>query len=125
MSNTRKNGIDYLREKIEGDLPSLISASKLYEADESWTGNPAWWFDLTIDKISQNEDKEWYLLCEVYGDKFHIFRVPNKFLLDHIKAFETKYNDAIRLHLSAEESNLFVDQRGQGKIDLSEFLLEP
>ena len=122
MSEIRKHGIDYLSKKI--DNPELVVVSKKYTAEQSWTGRAAWWFDIPTEAVENNIEQTYYLLCEKDNREFHILQIPNQFFIDNMEKLEVRYNDKIRLHLEAEKKNYFIDQRGQGKVDFSAYLME-
>jgi hypothetical protein len=122
MSDTRRKALAYLREKGFKDVSEeLLSASKLYKPEESWTGKETWWFDLHISKIESNADKDYCLVCESKTDKFVVLKVPNRFLLDNLDRFDTKSGDMIRLHLAAYPENWLVDERVENGVDFSKF----
>lgn len=123
MSNIRQQGVKYLSRTHAGIEGIFIAVSKKYPPKESWTKSAAWWFDLPINRILDNLDKDYYLLCEDKGNSFHVLKLPVRFMKDHLDDFETRYHGMIRLHLESESKTLFVDQRGRGKIDLSKFLV--
>lgn len=125
MSDTRKKALAYLRKKGFRDVSEeLLSASKLFKPEESWTGKAAWWFDLPIERIKKNKEKYYYLLGARNKHKtdFVILKVPNKRLIENLEGFETRYNNIIRLHLAAcKGTNRLVDERGEGKVPFSKF----
>ncbi len=104
-----------------------VAVSKFYKAKESWTRKPAWWFDLPIKKVKNNRQGVYYLVGKARKSGFVVLKVSHKFLADKLKSnkFETRYKDAIRLHLTAEGKNKFVDERGKGKVNFSRFLIHP
>ena len=121
MSDTRKRALAYLQ-KVAGEVPgNLVSASKLFKSEESWTQKETWWFDLPINKIELNANDNYYLVCESGNDKFVALRVPNKFLLDNRDRFDTKSGNIIRLHLAAYSENWLVDERVENGVDFSQF----
>ncbi len=115
--------LDDLKKVVANPRSELLSTSKFFEAGKSWTKKEAWWFDLLIKKIQTNKEKDYYLLGARDNKKtaFVIVKVPNKFLIKHLKSFETQYNNKIRLHLAAYKGNWLVDERGKGKVDFSQF----
>ena len=121
MSGIRKDGITYLSKWIEN--PDLVVVSKKYNAEESWTGRAVWWFDIPVEKVESNPDQIYYLLCEKENREFHILQVPNQFFIENMDKFEVRYNHKIRLHLEVEKDNCFVDQRGQGEVNFSSYLM--
>jgi hypothetical protein len=121
MSDTRKRALAYLG-KVIGDVSGkLVSASKLFEPEESWTQKKAWWFDLPISKIESNADNDYYLVCESENDKFVVLKVPNRFLLDNRYRFDTKSGSIIRLHLAAYPENWLVDERVKNGVNFTQF----
>jgi len=122
MSDTRRKGIMYLKKRM-GFVPTLIATSKFFKDGESWTREDAWWFDLPIKKIKTNKNGHYYLVGESKQSGFVVLKVPNKFLINNLKKFETRYLKHIRLHLSAEGSDKFADKRGKGRVDFSRFEL--
>ncbi len=55
---------------------------------------------------------------------FVIMKVPNKFLIENLKKFETRYDNKVILHLAAYKENWLVDERGKGRVDFSRFELK-
>ena len=123
MFNIRKKGIAYLHKTLGREPSGAVAVSKFYKAEESWTGNPTWWFDLPIKKVRKNKRNHYYLLGEKRKSGFVILKVPNKFLIGNIKKFETRYQNRIRLHIKTEGKNQFVDERGKSRVDFSKFKL--
>jgi len=125
MLDTRRKALAYLRKKGFRDVSEkLVSASKLFEPEESWTGKKTWWFDLPIERIKRLPKEHYYLLGEWGEDRFVVLKVPNKFLLDNMNRFDTNYNQRIRLDLAAHDENWLVDERVKNGIDFSKFELK-
>lgn len=122
MSDTRKRGIIYLKKHL-GCTPSLITTSKFFRAKESWTNERCWWFQLPTKKVKANKNDYYYLVGESKNSNFVVLKVPNKFLIDNLKKFETRYWERVILHLSAESSDRLTDKRGKGRVDFSLFEL--
>jgi hypothetical protein len=121
MSNIRKRGLAYLK-KVLGHMPSdPVAVSKFFKAKESWTRKPAWWFDLPIRKVKNNRQGVYYLVGKAKKSGFVVFRVPNKFFISKLRRFETRYRNGIRLHITAEGENPFIDERGNGRVDFGPF----
>jgi len=121
MSNIRKRGLAYLK-KVLGHMPSdPVAVSKFFKAKESWTKKPTWWFDLPIKKVNSNRLGVYYLLGKARKSGFVVFRVPNKFFIRKLRKFETQYRNVIRLHITAEGENRFIDERGNGRVDFGPF----
>ena len=126
MSDTRRKSLAHLG-KVVGDVPlNLVSSSKFFEPEESWTQKETWWFNLPIKKIRANKEKDYYLLGARNKKKstFVILKVPNKFLIENLKKFETRYDNKVILHLAAYKENWLVDERGKGRVDFSRFELK-
>ena len=123
MFNIRKKGIAYLHKALGREPSGAVAVSKYFKAEESWTGKPTWWFDLPIKKIKNNKAGVYYLLGKTKKSGFVVLKVSNKFLADNLKKFETRYQDRIRLHITAEGANRLVDERGKGQVDFSRFEL--
>jgi hypothetical protein len=51
--------------------------------------------------------------------------VPSLFFLKNLKAFDIDQKEKVlRIYLSAEAVNMFMEVRGKGKIDFKQFLIE-
>jgi hypothetical protein len=113
MSDTRKRALAYLGKVIGEVSGEMVSASKFFEPEESWRQKEAWWFTLPIKKIKANKENYYYLLGAHKKTKygFVIVKVPNRFLLGHLKRFDTRYNETVILHLAAYKDNWLVDER--------------
>jgi len=123
MSNIRKRGVAYLHKALGREPSGAVAVSKYFRAEESWTGKATWWFDLPIKKVKNNRRGIYYLLGKTKKSGFVVLKVSNKFLADNLKKFETRYQDRIRLHITAEGANQLVDERGKGQVDFSRFEL--
>jgi len=126
MSDTRRKALKYLRNRNPEDIPSkLVSASKFFEPEESWTQRETWWFNLPIKRIRANRNGDYYLLGARTKKKsaFVVLRVPNKFIIKNVRRLETRYDDKVILHLAAYKDNWLVDERGKGQVDFSMFEL--
>ena len=123
MSNIRPRGITYLNKVFDYDRSDFIKVSKFYSEEESRTKDSVWWFDIPIKRVKNNPDKNYFLLGEKLNGEFAILRVPNKFFIENLENFDTKYNDNIRLHLGAEDNRLYIDERGSGQVDFTKFEL--
>lgn len=126
MSNIKTRGKEYLKNTF-GFLPSdPLAVSKYYNAEESWTKKPTWWFDLDTFKMENAVDENYYLVGEKEkdSDDFIILKVPNEYLMSNYDKFETKYQGRIRLHITAAGDGMYIDERGVGKIDFSGFVID-
>jgi len=123
MSDTRKRALAYLQ-KVVGDVPrNLVSASKFFKSEESWTQKETWWFNLPIKKIKGNKKKHYYLMgARKKGEKgFVIVEVPNSFLIANLRGLETRYDNKAILHLAAYKDNWLIDERGKNRVKFSRF----
>ncbi len=128
MSDTRRKALAHLG-RVVGDVPSnLVSASKFFEPEESWTKKRAWWFDLPIKKVREKRAKNYYLLGakDARKSRFVTLKVPKSVLSLHLKKknFDTRYNKKVILHLAAYKENWLIDERGKGRVDFSPFELK-
>jgi len=126
MSDTRRKALKYLRKKTPADIPSkLVSASKFFEAEESWTQRKTWWFNLPIKRIRANKNRDYYLVGARNKTKsaFVVLKVPNKFLIKNLRRLETRYDGKVILHLAAYKDNWLVDERVKQGVDFSQFEL--
>ena len=125
MSDIREKGIEYLKKTFGYESSELIAVSKFYEAEESRTKKPTYWFDLPVEKIETRLDKNYFLVGENKNGGFIVLRVPNRFLWDNITKFDTDYNNAIRLHLAAYRENWLVDERvNENRVNFISFKLK-
>ena len=121
MFNIRKKGIAYLHNALGCEPSGAVAVSKYFKAEESWTGKATWWFNLPIKKTKGEKRGYYYLLGKEKHGGFVILKVPTKFLRDNLKKFETRYQEQIRLHLTAEGKGRLIDERGKGRMDFSRF----
>ena len=123
MPDTRKKALAYLQ-KVVGDVPrNLVSASKFFKSEESWTQKETWWFNLPIKKIKANKKKHYYLMGarKKSENGFVILEVPNSFLIANLRGLETRYNNKAILHLAAYKDNWLIDERGKNRVKFSIF----
>jgi hypothetical protein len=99
-------------------------ASKYYIPEQSWTGRDAWWFEIPRAAIETPRSAEVHLLLQVVPNakEFHYLCVPTSFLKEQLPKLTLQKSDKVSLFLSAEPHNMFVDQRGRGKVAFSKFL---
>jgi hypothetical protein len=124
-ATTRRRGLTFLRRQL-GRVPiGHVAVSKYYPSKESWTGSPAWWFDLPLVKLQKNKCEAVYLLCEEEtGVTYLALKVPTSHLLRNLDGFCLAENGKIiRLHLSTRAEDRFVDLRGDGNVRLARFLV--
>lgn len=119
---TRKRAEEWLAKP----LGRCAKVSKFYREDESRTCSPVWWFDIQVERVSSGECTDMSLLCEA-SEGFCQLKVPCSFFLknrDHLVVEMNKGQDCYRLHLSARDEDRFVDLRGPGNVDFSQWLVE-
>lgn len=121
MSAARK----WFLSKYKEDLNKTYT-SKFYTPEQSWPKTNVWWLQIPVTAIDEKSYTHVNLLCQVQPNNendFHYLKVQASFLNTHIKKFH-RLNDKISLYLSAEPSKLFVEERGEGKLDFSQFLVK-
>ena len=66
-----------------------------------------------------------HLLCEKEpgGINFHYLQLPGSYLVENQKELYVRSNNRYSMFLSAEQGNLFQDERGKGKVTFSQFLV--
>ncbi len=114
--------------KIFPDIDEPVKTSKCYIATESWTKSTVWWFEFSEEVLLSNVNGFTNLLCEISSDKtdFYFLRIPNKFLNENKTGLYTRNKKdklVYSIYLSALPSDIFIEQRGDGKIDFSSFLI--
>jgi hypothetical protein len=122
MSNIRRRrGLTYLKKNVpEYKSSEPVAVSKLHKDEKK----SYWWFDLPVQRIKQNRKGVYYLMGETEKSKFIVFKVPNKFLINNLKKFDTNSKEnRIWLHIKAEGENKFIDERGDGRVDFGPFKL--
>jgi hypothetical protein len=55
-------------------------------------------------------------------EEYHYLRVPTKFLNENLSKFH-RIGEMISLYLSANPTSLFVEERGQGRLNFTQFLI--
>jgi len=123
--NIRTAGVPWLQ-KEHGVSGGTICVSKFYKPHESWTKKAAWAFEIDRSKIEIFPSKIVHLVCEKEPGKrdFYYLRVPSSYLIeDQSKLYIRQGNNRFSIFLSAEEENLFQDERGEGRVAFSQFLV--
>jgi len=121
MSDIRKKALIHLQKIAEDVSGKLVSTSKVFKPEESWTQKETWWFDLPIDRIQSLPNEYYYLMGEYRINEFVILKIPNQFLLSNLDKFDTKTPNIIRLHLAAYPENWLVDERVENGVNFSQF----
>lgn len=119
----RAAAIHWLVSKF-GDTGNTICTSKFYIPEKSWTGRSAWWVEIPRRAIETPKSDMIDLVCEVAPgvDDFYYLKVPVKFLKAELPKICVLNSGKLSLFLSAERNELFVEQRGKGKIGFGRFL---
>lgn len=122
----RKDALDWFKSKykIESDE---IYTSKFYTPQESWSNSRVWFFQIPLEVIYSQVVKKIHLLCENHlkGEPFIYIKVTSLFFLKNLKSFDVDQKEqVVRIYLSAEAVNMFVEVRGKGKVDFKSFRIE-
>lgn len=101
-----------------------IYTSKYYTPEESWPKIPVWFFNFPLSAIDAKQYQCVNLVCQTDPNKngFHYLKVPTKYLNEHLEKFH-RIGENISLYLSANPDSLFIEERGEGKLDFSNFLI--
>jgi len=107
-----------------GTKSKTLYASKFYIPEKSWTRRSAWWFEIPRVAIETPKSPEFHLLCQVAPDAkdFHCLKIPVAFLKETLPTLCIRDNGKVSLFLSAESGEMFVDQKGIGKVRFGGFL---
>ncbi len=119
----KPDAVAWLLSRFGVQSPSTYT-SKYYIPEQSWTGRDAWWFEIPRAAIETPRSAEVHLLLQVVPDakEFHYLCVPASFLKEQLPKLTLQKSGKVSLFLSAEPHNMFVDQRGRGKVAFSQFL---
>jgi hypothetical protein len=121
--NIRKEAVDWFKSKYQIDSDEIYT-SKFYTAQESWSNSRVWFFQIPLEVINSNPIKKIHLVCENHleGEPFIYFKVSSLFFLKNLDSFDVdKKEKVVRIYLSAEAVNMFMEVRGKGKIDFKGF----
>ncbi len=101
-----------------------IYTSKFFGPGESWTGRRAWWLQIPVNRIQGSIDTDIHLVCQIAPNKiaFHYLKVPAAYFREQLPKLIVLDNGKVNLFLSAEPKNMFVDERGNGRVSFSRFL---
>ena len=123
----RNEALLWLRAKgveLEGEF----RVSKLYTPEKSWTKSYAWWFEFPSGFVETAEDQFLNLLCRDSSEEsnFYILKVPLSFIKKNRDRLGFRHtSDKFSFFLSADSSEKFIEKRGTGKIDFSNFEIVP
>jgi len=124
--NSRRSGLEWLRKRGRTSGERVV-VSKYYTPDEAWPRTPVWWFEFPASHAITDRFGFLNLLCEVAvsSSDYHHLRVPMGLFLackHHLGSRDA--GNRFSLYLSAEESRLFRELRGEGQIELGVFKLD-
>ncbi|HEY1112868.1 MAG TPA: hypothetical protein VGE66_04885 [Chitinophagaceae bacterium] len=122
--STRSDALCWLKAHY-GAVNGPVCTSKYYEAHESWTRTPVWFFQVPVRHIEGNQETYIHLVCRapLNGNAYHYLRVPASYFREHFSKLGFTTPQIINLHLSAQTANMFDDERGKGKVSFSRFLM--
>ena len=107
-----------------GDTGNTVRASKLYF--DKRTQRSFWWLEIPQQALEEPLSNEIVLLCEVApgANKFYCLKVPVKFFKTEKerRTLCVRKNGKLSFYLSAEPEEMFVEQRGEGKVHFHHFL---
>lgn len=122
----RKDALDWFHSKFKIESGEIY-ASKFYTPQESWNNSRVWFFQIPLEVIYSQVAKKIHLLCENHlkGEPFIYLKVSSLFFLKNLKSFDVDQKEkVVRIYLSAEAVNMFVEVRGKGKVDFKTFRIE-
>lgn len=111
-------------QKRYGKIQGPIYTSKFYLPEESWPKVSVWWPQVPIIVVEENLSGYINILCEAAPNEisYYYLKVPSKFLKQHLDKFHL-VGDIISLYLSTDPRNKFVELRGRGALDFSQFIV--
>ena len=124
-ATTRKDAIKWLHDKC-GIVEGPVYYSRYYPSDKSYTRAPSWAH--TIPRLHyMTEGSKWiHLLCQKKNnpDDYYYLRVPSEYVREKEVMLFVREEKMVSIFLSAVEGIFMQDQRGSGKIDFAQFLIE-
>lgn len=116
-TTVKRAAVHWLDSKF-GDTGNIVKASKLHILQSLW------WIDIPKKDIETPQSNEIDLLCQATpkSNKFYYLKVPVEFFKKEKLKLDVNDKGILRLHLSAEPEEMFIDRRGVGKIGFSSFL---
>ena len=103
--------------------PALVIA--LYNSEESWKNKVALAFEVDKSVVEKSPLQKIHLLCEKEpgGINLHYLQLPGSYLVENQKELYVRSKNRDNMFLSAEQGNLFQDERGKGKVTFGQFLV--
>lgn len=122
--STRSDAQQWLKSHY-GKVTGPVYTSKYYKAEESWTRSPVWFLQVPVRHLTSSKAPYINLLCQVApeGHSYHYLKVPAGYFIKQFDKLGFTTDTMVNLHLSAEATNMFEDERGKGKVDFSSFLV--
>ena len=120
----RSTAVQWLKSSHGVDC-GIMCTSKFYGPEESWTNKAAWAFEVDKSVVEKSPLQMVYLLCEKAPGirDFHCLQLPGSYLIENQKELYIRSNNRYSMFLSAEQENLYQDERGTGKVTLGQFLI--
>ena len=85
---------------------------------------PGFGFSRPLEAIYSQTSKKIHLICEnhLQGEPFIYLKVSTIFFLKNLQSFDVSQKEkVVRIYLSAEAANMFIEVRGKGKVDFKTF----
>ena len=123
--NIRTKALQCL-EEAHGAIDGIVCTSKFYVPQKSRTRKSAWWIEVDKSKVAMSPSSMVHFVCEkAPGEEdFHYLRLPGSYLLENQNKLDIRHEkNKFSMFLSAEKENLFQDERGDGRVAFSQFLV--
>ncbi len=120
----RSTAVQWLK-KVHGVNSGMVCTSKFYIPEKSRTKKSAWWIEIDRSKLVTTSTQVLHFVCEKEPGQrdFHYLQLPGSYLIKNQKELDVRSNNRYSMFLSAEQGNLFQDERGKGKVTFSQFLV--
>ena len=122
--NIRKEALDWFNSKFDVENGEIFT-SKFYTPQESWSDSRVWFFQIPLEIVNSNPVKKIHLICKNHlnGEPFIYLKLNSLFFLKNLNSFDADQKEnVVRIYLSAEAVNMFMEVRGKGKVDFKAFL---
>lgn len=125
MANIRSSALSWLRSKYPLDNQKVF-ASKFFTPDESWSKSSVWFFQIPVKIL---DPKNGFQFIHLLGENdlkdkpFIYFKVPVAFIVKNLELFDLgKQQKHVRIYLSAEAANRYLEIRKGSNLAFSEFV---
>lgn len=120
----RRNALDWFTAKY-GETSDKTFTSKYFLSHESWPKKEVWWPKISMESIDTLKYDFVNILCQVapLENEYHFLKVPVTFLVENLDKFHLSFGK-ISLYLSTNPRTLFIEERGEGRLDFSQFLMD-